>query len=215
MRIINLIKLMPKIAVFKTLYYSIKFNGIVVVGRNCKINIKKGGKIIFENKKSSVYIGVHFSLAQGATLDIYQDGILQVGKSVGIYRGSKIVVQKKACLSIGSGAFINENSRVQCLEKITIGNLTSIAWNCTITDSDLHGIYQNNKLLNPNSQIFIGDNVWVGANTTITKGVVIKSNCIIGANSLVTNKNKALESNCIYGGNPLKYIKKFDYWGSL
>lgn len=202
-----------KIAILKSLYYSIRFQGIIIVGKRCKINISKGGKIIFKNKNSSLYIGVYFSVYSGTTLDIHENGVLSVGKSVGFHRGTKVVVQKDAFLDIGDLTFINENSRIQCLKSIKIGKRCSIAWNCTIIDSDLHGIYINNSLINPNLEIIIEDMVWICSNTTITKGAFIENNCIVGANSIVLRSK--LKSNRIYSGSPLKEIKKFDSWGKL
>ena len=58
----------------------------------------------------------------------------------------------------------------------------------------------------------IGNNVFVGMNTTILKGVKIGDNVIIGAGSLV---NKDIPSNCVAVGNPCheimgieEYLKK-------
>ncbi len=52
--------------------------------------------------------------------------------------------------------------------------------------------------------ITIGNNVWIGANSTVLPEVSIGNNVIIGANSLV---NKDIPSNCIAVGNPCKVIK--------
>ncbi|MEP1870510.1 MAG: acyltransferase [Paraglaciecola sp.] len=203
----------PKIALIKSLYYSIKFKGIVVIGRGTKFNIHPGGKIKFKDKRASIYIGIHFSVSSGSTLDIYKNGILLVGKSVGIHKGTKVVVKENAHFTIGDSSFINENSRVLCRKKIEIGDDSSIGWHCTIADTDSHGIYINNTLTNPDSSVVIGDKVWVCANTTITKGTLIESNCIVGTNSVVLGKH--LLSNNVYAGQPLRKVKEFDSWGSL
>lgn len=55
--------------------------------------------------------------------------------------------------------------------------------------------------------IIIGNNVWIGANSTILPEVTIGDNVIIGANSLV---NKDIPSNSIAVGNPCKPIKPKD-----
>lgn len=54
--------------------------------------------------------------------------------------------------------------------------------------------------------ITVGNNVFIGMNTTILPGVHIGDNVIIGANSVVT---KDLESDCIYCGVPARKIKDF------
>lgn len=55
--------------------------------------------------------------------------------------------------------------------------------------------------------ICIGDNVWIGANSTILPSVNIGHNVIIGAGSIIT---KDIPSNCIAAGNPCKFIKPKD-----
>ena len=51
--------------------------------------------------------------------------------------------------------------------------------------------------------IHIGNNVFIGANSTILKDVTIGNNVIIGAGSLV---NKNIPDNCVAVGNPVKVI---------
>lgn len=55
-------------------------------------------------------------------------------------------------------------------------------------------------------KVKIGDNVFVGANTTILPNVKIGNNVIIGANSLV---NKSIDDNCVVAGNPAKVIQTY------
>lgn len=56
-------------------------------------------------------------------------------------------------------------------------------------------------------KVKIGNNVFIGVNTTILKGVEIGDNVIIGACSLV---NKSLASDGVYAGVPAKYIMSID-----
>lgn len=53
------------------------------------------------------------------------------------------------------------------------------------------------------AKIKIGDDVWVGANVTILKGVEIGQGAIIAAGSVV---NKSVEPFSIVGGVPAKKI---------
>lgn len=56
-------------------------------------------------------------------------------------------------------------------------------------------------------KIVIGDNVMVGANSTILYNVTIGSNVIIAAGSIVT---KDVPSGSVVGGNPAKVIGDFE-----
>lgn len=53
------------------------------------------------------------------------------------------------------------------------------------------------------SPVKIGNNVFIGMNAIITRGVTIGDNVIIGAGSVVT---KSCEPNSVYAGNPAKRI---------
>lgn len=55
--------------------------------------------------------------------------------------------------------------------------------------------------------IEVGDNVFIGSNTTILQNVRIGSNVIIGAGTLV---NKDIPDNSVVGGVPAKIIGSFD-----
>lgn len=55
--------------------------------------------------------------------------------------------------------------------------------------------------------IEVGDNVFIGSNTTILQNVKIGSNVIIGAGTLV---NKDIPDNSVVGGVPAKVIGSFD-----
>ena len=56
--------------------------------------------------------------------------------------------------------------------------------------------------------ITIEDDVWIGAQCVILKGVTIGARSIIGAGSVVT---KSISPDCIAAGNPCKIIKKLNY----
>lgn len=51
----------------------------------------------------------------------------------------------------------------------------------------------------------IGDNVFIGARTVITKPVTIGGNAVVGAGSIVT---KDIPANEIWAGNPARFIRK-------
>ena len=57
------------------------------------------------------------------------------------------------------------------------------------------------------SSVKIGNNVFIGMNSIITRGVTIGDNVIIGAGSVVT---KNCESNSVYAGDPAKRIMSIE-----
>lgn len=56
-------------------------------------------------------------------------------------------------------------------------------------------------------KVKVGNNVFIGANTTILPGVTVGDSVIIGANSVVTHD---IPSKCVAVGNPCKVIKLYE-----
>lgn len=54
--------------------------------------------------------------------------------------------------------------------------------------NDFHKIYKNDKVINENKRVIIGNDVWIGCRSTILKGSEIASNSVIAAASIVTKK---------------------------
>lgn len=93
--------------------------------------------------------------------------------------------------------------------KIIIGNYVKIGGNCILIDTDAHNIdfsirRGKNTDWGKSAPIIIEDDVFIGANCIILKGVSIGSRSIIAAGSVVT---KNIPANCIAGGNPAKVVR--------
>ena len=73
-------------------------------------------------------------------------------------------------------------------------------------NSNLQNIKSNKKYLKTNP-IKIGDDTWVGTNTTIQPNITIGERCIIGSMSNVT---KNIPDDTLAYGNPIKIIKKLN-----
>lgn len=63
------------------------------------------------------------------------------------------------------------------------------------------------EVLGSAGKVKIGNNVFVGMNTMILKGVTIGNNVIIGAGSLV---NKDIPDNCVVAGNPARVVMSLE-----
>ena len=85
--------------------------------------------------------------------------------------------------------------------EINIGNNVRCGANTIITDGDWHNDDIRTGIPKP---VILCDNVWLGLNVVVLKGVTIGKNSMIGANSVVT---KNIPENVIAGGNPCKVLK--------
>ena len=104
--------------------------------------------------------------------------------------------------SIGENSWIYANKN----GGVYIGDEVNCAANLYMIDSD-HGTklgVQMNKQPLSSEKIIIGNDVWIGANVTILKGVKLGNGCVVGACACVT---KSFNDNSIVGGVPAKLIK--------
>lgn len=108
----------------------------------------------------------------------------------------------------------------------TIGKFCSISWGVSIGGAEhdynnisTHDFYYNDVYgIRPNSPLqydrfaeksLVGNDVWIGANATILRGVTIGDGAVVGANSTVT---KNVPPYAIVAGSPAKIIKyRFDF----
>lgn len=128
---------------------------------------------------------------------------------LGIGRPCKLTVYKDAYLHF-KGQCGMSNTVIVATKGITIGDNVMIGGGCTIIDSDFHSLdyhnwfSPNDEKLMGRKEVIIEDNVFLGTNCLVLKGVHIGSGAIVAAGSVVT---KDIPQNQIWGGNPAKFIK--------
>jgi len=136
---------------------------------------------------------------------IYKAGFLGIsyGDNLDVYGNVKIF-GKRLNIKIGNDCSLNEGVVFSANAEIILGN------NVTLSSYVLlHTGYLNLGAFPKKEHIYkpiiIGNNVWIASHTTISAGVRIGDNIVIGANSFV---NKDLESGWFYAGTPVKKIKR-------
>lgn len=110
---------------------------------------------------------------------------------------------------IGNDVAINNSFSAVAYSKIIIDDNVIIGVNCSIMDSDGHFLKSDmrNTLNPPSMQVHIKQNVFLGDNVTVLKGVTIGENSVIANGSIVT---KDIPANIIAGGVPAKVIKMLE-----
>lgn len=133
-------------------------------------------------------------------------GTIILNGPVNFLHGSYVLVSDNAVLEIGTkGTFFGSNHKIMCYEKIVIGDSVEVTWDCQFYDTSFHYI----ELLNKNGEIkpltkpiLIGDRVWVGNRTTVSKGAVIPDDTIVCSNSLVNKDFSQIEPHSLLAGCP-------------
>ena len=121
------------------------------------------------------------------------------------------ILRGKEFIKLGEDVWIGYFCLLDGSGGLNIGNQVSISSGVHIYthDSSNYRIHNTEKDAENGTHIdrapvVIGDNVQIGANSIVLKGVTIGNNVIIGALSLV---NSDIPDNCIAVGNPCKVIK--------
>lgn len=134
---------------------------------------------------------------------------------------------EKGEIVVGDNTFINGATMLISRESINIGCNVTIAWGCTIYDHNSHSLnylerrkdssrqldaflagqcFISNKDWSTvkSSRIIIEDDVWIGFNCIILKGVTIGKGAVIGAGSVV---REDVAPWTVVAGNPAVLIK--------
>ena len=124
---------------------------------------------------------------------------------------SSIYIKENAIVSIGQETGMS-NVSIYSAKGVTIGAHTKIGGSVKIYDTDFHSLCYEDRMDRETdhpkmAEVKIGNNVFIGANTIVLKGVMIGDRSIIGAGSVVT---KNIPEDEIWGGNPAKFIRKID-----
>ena len=129
------------------------------------------------------------------------------------YTRAKILYKLEYFHALGNDCFFASSHFGTEPKHISIGNNVWVATrvNFITHDVSVHMIskYLNNDSLNFDhvGYIKIGNNVFIGANSTIMPNVEIGDKVILGANSIVT---KDIKEPGVYVGQPLRKIKTFE-----
>ena len=161
-------------------------NNMSILGR---ISVVGPGKII---------IGDNFCMASGEHINPISANM----------QASFFTDSPDAQIRIGNNVGMS-STRIWVHKGLTIGDNVKIGGGGLFIDTDCHPIdyvvRRNSNDVTCSVPIVVEDDVWIGAQCIVLKGVTIGARSIIGAGSVVT---KSIPSDCIAAGNPCKVLKR-------
>lgn len=121
---------------------------------------------------------------------------------------------RKKGVQVGEGTIVFNSKDIQIdysrPELLKIGSNVFLHKGTTILTHDWASfcfVNKYNEFIPSHGKVIIGNNVWLGENVTILKGVSIGDNVIIGYGSIVT---KSIPANSVAVGAPAKVICTID-----
>lgn len=109
-------------------------------------------------------------------------------------------------IQVGRNVFFNSGCRMQDHGGIFIGDNVLIGHNVVLATLD-HDLDPAKRSLLHCAPIRIGNDAWIGANATITKGVTVGNGAVVAAGAVVT---RDVPPRTIVGGVPAKVIKEIN-----
>ena len=109
-------------------------------------------------------------------------------------------------IAVGDKFYSNHNLIITDGARVTFGNNVFIAPNCCFTTAEHPTDPEQRKAgLEIAKPITVGDNVWIGAGSTVLAGVTIGNKSVIGAGSVVT---RDIPENTVAVGVPCRVLRK-------
>ena len=143
---------------------------------------------------------------------------LRTGSNVTIWK-TNLAPEENAIIEIGDDSWI-ANASLACSLRITIGKRVFIAGGVTIADSDFHPLTPAGRLwdtvaISPvgdrkrrppidAAPVEIDDDVWIGYNATILKGLRISAGAVVAPGAVVTAD---VPPGCTVAGNPARIVE--------
>jgi acetyltransferase-like isoleucine patch superfamily enzyme len=141
---------------------------------------------------------------------------LRVGRDVTIWR-TALATAADALIEIGDGSYLS-NALLICSGRITLGARVLVAGGATIADSDFHPIDPAARLadtvaISPAGSgrrppiavrpVVLEDDVWVGFNAAILKGVRVGAGAVVEPGAVVT---RDVPAGAVVAGNPARVV---------
>lgn len=126
---------------------------------------------------------------------------VRIHPKTSIRHASNIVMGDNVRITMNCCIWAEKNSKIVFGSNVLVG--PGVKMFCGNHGTELNGIpmsYQDRKEKN----IFIGNDVWIGANSIITSGVSIADGTVVAAGSVVTKS--ILNTNTVVAGIPAKQI---------
>ncbi len=133
--------------------------------------------------------------------------------------GELLVFAHGGNISIGNWCYVGEGVRIWSSESIKIGDRVLISHNVNIFDSLTHPLNaqlrhsQFREIMQKGhpqaidldeKPVVLENDVWIGANASLLRGVTIGEGAVIGAGSIVTHD---VPPYTIFAGNPAHFIR--------
>jgi len=159
----------------------------------------RNGRVVF-GPRCDVRPGARFAVARGADVRFGTECVLDHG----------FTLESTGRIEVGAGTIFGHHCTVASDRSVVIGSHCLFGEFTSIRDHD-HAFEGSSAAIvdqgRATAPVTIGDDVWVGAKATITRGVSIGSGAVVGAHAVVTHD---LPAGCVAVGVPARVLRMRD-----
>lgn len=198
-----------RVSILRSLYYSARYGGQIVVFRGTRIRMDRGARISVP-RGCRVTLGTNYTAGKPCSLDLRRNARLTIhGRGrVSIARGARILILEGAHVEIGHESVINYDAVITCFEHIKLEPRVGISWNANVFDGNLHELVVDGVPRPRTKPVHIGNHAWIGSGATVL-GAKVGAEAIVGAASVVVSD---IPARALAVGNPARVISKDVYW---
>lgn len=193
--------------VARRIKWLLKPSNLPKMGKNCQIHPMAR----FEGHPGNIELGDNVSVGAGVSFFCHKDGSIKIGNNC--YFGDHAVLHtgtRKGTIAFGSDCSLQNFSIVFGYGGCQIGNGVRIGSHCAIIPHN-HIFKDPDRLIKDQGRsmqgIAIGDDVWIGAGSTVLDGCRVARGCVIAAGAVIS---KSVEAFCVVGGVPARIISRRD-----
>ena len=211
----NIVRSIPKTLRFNFHYFPFKtaLKLPVVVSHRTYLR-ELHGKVELPEKVERAMIKIGFGdvghYDRKRSRGIWQvSGTVSFGGKASIGHGSKLSV--RGDLRFGADFNMTAESTIVCAKEITFGDDCLMAWDVLVMDTDEHPLYdKENKRINPDKAIIVGNQVWIGCKCVLLKGAEVPNDTVLAAGTLLTSAFRG--EHQVIGGTPPLILKRDVRW---
>lgn len=146
-------------------------------------------------------------------------GSLRAGSNVS-FRGL-VRIDGSGEMTAGSHVFLNHGSEVRCHLRVELGDFVYLSYWSDIFDTNTHPLGHEERRQEvtrapanetmtdyarvDKAPVRIGNDVWIGKNATVLKGVTLGERTVVGARSVVT---RSWPADAVLVGNPARAVDR-------
>jgi acetyltransferase-like isoleucine patch superfamily enzyme len=158
-----------------------------------------------QGRRPGVEIGRRVRFGGGVRCLAEDGGRITIGDDVEVGVGTTLAALRGGSLVVAERVFISGGCTVAAAKHVSIGRESLIAELVSIRDHDHDPAYAPNSGRRLQTDVTIGERVWIGAKASVVRGGRIGDDAVVGAHALV---NREVPSAALAVGVPARVVRR-------